>query len=379
MAPEMQTAIVQSLGASPEKLPLVISSVETVPKLPSTYHVLIRVLAVALNPTDYKMITHFPLPGNGAGCDFCGVVITQSGIIEPAADKQNAILEHGTRVCGTVFPYAATDAENQHRRTGSFSEYIVADSRLLIRVPDRWSDLQGAALGGVGWSTAALALFHPDYLGLSGFPSQPAETRLPVLVYGGGTATGTMACQLLKLSGYAPITVTQSSRSAALAMQYGASGNVPTSGNGPAEETRKAADGKSIRHALDCIADASSAEFCFTAIARTGGRYVCLEHFRSEWRTRRVVSVKEVMGYQVLGYHVDVGGAKSAYTREVSEEAFGLGKRWAAELQDLLSRGFVEPHPFREIPGKWDGVISGLALLQSGKIRGCKLVVRISE
>ncbi|CAJ2508440.1 Uu.00g134660.m01.CDS01 [Anthostomella pinea] len=380
MTPQMQTAIVQAPAGASEKLPLVISRTEMIPRPPSAHHVLVRVLATALNPNDHKMIIHFPLPGKGAGCDFCGVVMEQSGNKGFGTDTQDT-LAPGTRVCGTVFAYAATDDGNQHRRIGAFSEYVIADSRLLIQVPEHWSDLQGAALGGVGWSTVGLAMSHPDHFRLLGIPSRPAETRLPVLVYGGGTATGTMACQLLKLSGYAPIAVTNSRASAALAMHYGASGTVSTiarDGREPLDEIRRIAGGEPIRHALDCITDAGSASFCFAAIARTGGHYACLEQFSNEWRTRRVVSVKEVMGYQILGHHVDLGGMKSAYTREASEEAFNLGRRWAAEMQESVNRGLVEPHPVQEVPGRWDGILSGLAMLHAGKVRGRKLVVRIS-
>lgn len=202
MAPQslnLQTAIIQSPAESPEALPLAISSSVPVPELPSEHHVLVHVRAVALNPNDCKMVLNFPLLGNGAGCDFCGVVVQQSDVAGNGVKNHVAIHQPGTRVCGTVFPYSGVDPENQHRRTGAFSEWVAADSRLLIQIPDDWSDLQGAALGAVGWSTVTLAMSHRNYLGLSGLPSHPAETRLPILVYGGGTATGTMACQLLKL------------------------------------------------------------------------------------------------------------------------------------------------------------------------------------
>ncbi|RYP69652.1 hypothetical protein DL770_008197 [Monosporascus sp. CRB-9-2] len=412
MAPLLQTTIVQSPSATPGKLPLAISLSEPVPTLPSSHHVLVRVLAVALNPNDHKMIEHFPLPGYGAGCDFCGVVSQQ-----PDNPKVN-LPKVGTRVCGTVFPYAAADDYNRHRRTGAFSEWVVADARLLVQVPDHWDDLRGAAFGGVGWSTVALAMSHPNYLALSGLPSSPAETMLPVLVYGGGTATGTMACQLLKLyvqrlsllinagrviglhrrkrrfltrvdptrSGYAPIAVVHSTASEALALQYGAVGTVlytsstdTAQSNQHADAIRDVANGQPIRHALDCITDLDSAALCFAVIARTGGRYVCLEQFRSEWHTRRVVSVKEVMGYEILGYRVDLGATESVYSRQPSEEASDIGRRWAAEVQELVSRGLIEPHPIQEVPGKWGGILTGLTMLQSGKVRGRKLVVQLSS
>jgi NADPH:quinone reductase-like Zn-dependent oxidoreductase len=195
----MQTAIIQSqIAESPSSLPLTASEAEQVPALASPYHVLVRILAVALNPNDHKMLTHFPRPGYGAGCDFCGIV-ERLGNLTGENQEHDLDLVHqlGTRVCGTVFPYAPVDAGIN--TLGAFAEFVAVDARLLLRVPSSWTDLQGAALGGVGWSTVALAMSARDALALPGLPSTPAEKKIPVLVYGGGTATGTMAAQLLNL------------------------------------------------------------------------------------------------------------------------------------------------------------------------------------
>jgi NADPH:quinone reductase-like Zn-dependent oxidoreductase len=156
--------------------------------------VLVRVLAVALNPTDFKMVTYFPNPesDNPIGCDFCGIV----------EDGYEEILEsfpRGTRVCGGLFPYGRADG-GEERISGAFAQWVAADARQLLRVPNHYSDLDGAAIGGICWGTCVLGLFaDPEALALPGRPSKLAERNVPVLVYGGATATGTMACQLLKL------------------------------------------------------------------------------------------------------------------------------------------------------------------------------------
>lgn len=190
--PQLQTALVQSPKSSlpSDTIQLIISHSVPVPDLPSAHHVLVRVLAVALNPTDHKMVMHFPNPGSMVGCDFCGVVQKGTG-----SDVTGVTCTAGTRVCGAIFPYAPTD----DLKSGAFAEWAVADVRLLVRVPDHWDDFQAAALGGIGWGTVGLALSSPDALALQGLPSTPATEKEPVLVYGGATATGTMACRLLRL------------------------------------------------------------------------------------------------------------------------------------------------------------------------------------
>lgn len=184
MAPQVQTALSQTPVASSTSLPLVINNEAPVPKRPSEHHVLVRVLAVALNPNDHKMMTHFNMPGNPAGCDFCGIV-------EEATESSRFGV--GTRVSGALFPYNPDNPDN-----GAFSQWIVVDSRLLVKVPENWTDFQAASLG-VGWSTLSLSFSDPNALGLEGFPSSPTEKNQPVLVYGAATATGTMACQLLNM------------------------------------------------------------------------------------------------------------------------------------------------------------------------------------
>lgn len=191
--PQLQIAVRQTQVTRPAnsvRLPLTIDRSAPIPELATEHHVLIRVLAVALNPNDHKMITHFNIPGGGVGCDFCGVI----------ADARNDGSEYskklpvGARVCGALFPY---NPENPHN--GSFAQYCSADSRLLVRVPDSWSDLEAASLG-VGWSTLCLTLSDPNALALEGTPTNPTHVNNdPVLVYGGATASGTLACQLLKL------------------------------------------------------------------------------------------------------------------------------------------------------------------------------------
>lgn len=182
----IQTALIQSSESSVAgHLPICVSTTVAIPSLPTQHHVLVKVLAVALNPNDYKMVTHYPMPGNMAGCDFCGVV-------EGAGEDSVHVV--GARVCGAVFPY-----KPEEPRSGAFAQWLVADSRLLLQVPHDWTDVQGAALGGVGWSTACLAISHPEALALKGRPCKPSQEAEPVLVYGAATATGTMACQLLKL------------------------------------------------------------------------------------------------------------------------------------------------------------------------------------
>lgn len=362
--PTTQTAVVQTTKKSAD-LPLCINTCAPVPQPPTEYHALVRVHAVALNPNDHKMITHFNTPESIAGCDFSGIVA-----VPPSASTLGGRFPPGSRVCGALFPYNPENLDN-----GSFAEYCAVDARILVKIPDDWSDAAAASLG-VGWSTISLALSDPNALGLEGLPTKPTHTaKEPVLVYGGATASGTLACQMLQFMGYTPYAVA-SEKSAELAKEYGAVATAPYTSK-DCVSLLKASAGKPIRYALDCITDAESAAICYGALARTGGTYACLEECPTAWRTRRVIKVKEVMGFQILGIDINLPG--STYTRPGDQALFEIGTQWAREMEALMESGRLKPHPVREIDGGWDAIIEGLGQLRKGEVRGQKLVVQIPQ
>ena len=165
--------------------------------------------------------------------------------------------------------------------------------------------------------------------------------------------------------------------SAPLAIKYGAVGTAAYTSPTCVETIRSLADRKPIRRAIDCITSADSVAICFAAMARTGGRYACLEGLDESFPTRRAIHTKEVMGYEGLGVRIGLG--PTSYSRDASQELFGVTTRVAGEMQALVDADLIKSHPIREVPGRWEGVVDGLAMLQRGEVRGQKLVVRIAE
>ena len=137
--------------------------------------------------------------------------------------------------------------------------------------------------------------------------------------------------------------------------------------------------GAPIRHILDCITSADSADICFAVMARTGGRYACLEGLPQNRRRRQVIKVKEVMGYEGHGYRVQIGTKDETYSRDANPVMFAICCRWAVAMQKLLDAGKLKHHPVRQLDGRWDAIIEGLDMLKRGEVRGHKLVVRIAD
>ena len=152
------------------------------PQLRDDY-ILVKTVAVALNPTDWKHVDFMATPGALSGCDYAGVV-------EEVGPKVTKPFTKGDRVCGLCHGANALQLED-----GAFAEYIVAKGNIQTLIPPHMAFEEAATLG-VGLVTVAQGLYQSLQLPL---PSAPAKTAFPVLIYGGSTASGTLAIQFAKL------------------------------------------------------------------------------------------------------------------------------------------------------------------------------------
>lgn len=144
---------------------------------------LVRVVCIGVNPVDGKSADLSPTPGATVGCDFSGqLVIIGSSV------KQH--LTSGDAVCGYVFGNNPDELDN-----GAFAEYVAVPGDLVFRIPSGMSYSTAATLG-VGMTTVGMALYRTLKLPLPG--TKPDKPDF-VLVYGGGTATGTLAVQMLHM------------------------------------------------------------------------------------------------------------------------------------------------------------------------------------
>lgn len=150
---------------------------------PRDDEILVRVVCVTLNPVDWKSADLSPTVGATWGIDFSGEVVkVGSAVKRPFAP--------GECVCGGVFGNNPDEPKN-----GAFAEYVVVPGDLVLKIP-RGMSFEKAATLGIGLSTVGLALYQSLKLPLPGSPT--SKSRF-VLVYGGGTATGTLAIQLLRM------------------------------------------------------------------------------------------------------------------------------------------------------------------------------------
>ncbi len=194
--PDLQQALVQA--STPGVFE--ITQTRPLPKL-SANQVLVQIAAVAVSPSDWKIATHFPCPGAGTGSDFAGTVIQLGPDLIPATSS----VKVGDRVAGAIF--GSNPLEPQ---AGAFAEFMAISADLIWRLPNSMGFPDAASIGLSSVGTVGLAAFHERHLNLPGSPERPfsggAAGMAPwVLVYGGSTASGTVAIQILKLCEPTPL------------------------------------------------------------------------------------------------------------------------------------------------------------------------------
>jgi NADPH:quinone reductase-like Zn-dependent oxidoreductase len=157
-----------------------------IPKLRDGY-ILVKTEAIALNPTDWKGIR------NKSGIDGSGIGVDFAGVVEEVGPKVTKSFQKGDRVAGFVNGSNAAQKED-----GAFAEYVVAKEFTTIKIPDTLTFEEAATLG-CGVSTVGQGLFEKDYGLELALPSEPIKEPEFLLIYGGSTATGTLAIQFAKL------------------------------------------------------------------------------------------------------------------------------------------------------------------------------------
>lgn len=314
---------------------------------------LVRTEAVAINPSDTKMLGNFVTDGGILGTDYAGTVVARGRLVTDVAI--------GDRVCGAQHAMNA----NEPLR-GSFGEYNVSAGRIWLKLPSSVSTASGATFG-AGISTAGIAL---KLLGLP-LPDAPVEKPAYVLVYGGSTATATIAIQLLRLINMIPI-ATCSPKNAEQVKAYGAEETFDYKQPDCAAKI-KAYTKNNLQFALDCITNVQTTTFCYAALGRAGGKYISLDPFADHvTATRRTVKTDWVLGPSIFG---DGSTWPAPYGRPPSDELRAYGEKLWTLAEGLVADGKLRPHPVRTLEGGLERVPEGMEMVKNGQFAGEKCVV----
>ncbi|KAL4805773.1 hypothetical protein BDV18DRAFT_152488 [Aspergillus unguis] len=313
-----------------------------IPTLRDDY-ILVKTHSVALNPTDWKHIAYLAPPGVLVGCDY-------SGTVEEVGKDVKKAFKKGDRIAGFAHGCNAVQPED-----GTFAEYIVVKGDIQMKIPDNLSFEEASTLG-VGIVTVGQSLYQSLKLSL---PTEPTKKREPLLIYGGSTATGTLAIQFAKLSGYEVLT-TCSPHNFDLVKSLGADQVFDYKDPGSAAKIREYTN-DSLRLVLDTISLEQSAKFCDEAISTKGGEYTALLNIKIE---RENVNDRFTLGYTAAGEAFTFGTVE--FPAKPQDRTFA--EAFVNIATNLLADGKVKVHRPQVGKDGLKGVIEGLKLLKEDKV-----------
>ncbi|KAE8341903.1 hypothetical protein BDV24DRAFT_174279 [Aspergillus arachidicola] len=300
--------------------------------LPPSY-IPIRVSFVALNPCNWKMIDFSPAIGTVGGNDFSGRVVS----IGSAVRKWQI----GDSVCG--FLYGLDPHLDEGEWAGAFAEYVSVPGDLVMRVVEDQVGMADAACLGAG-VTALGGLSLRDEASTGSRKASPSPY---FLMYGGSTATGTMAIQLARLAEYSPITTCWPGHNA-LVQSYGAI-KAFDYGSASCGVTIRAFTKGKLSLILDCITSTDSMKICYAAMGAHRGRYVALEPPATRIQTaRKDVQTGWVMALTIFGKPVEL---KRPFGRDAVPGDYELAAKWYEQAGKPVEEGLLRPHPASVRPG----------------------------
>jgi NADPH:quinone reductase-like Zn-dependent oxidoreductase len=221
---------------------------------------------------------------------------------------------------------------------------------------------EDASTLGVGITTVAQGLYQE-----LGLPLPPARVQepTPVLIYGGSTATGTLAIQYAKASG-CEVIATSSPHNFDLLRKLGTDQVFNYKDADVGAQIRKATDDK-LKLAFDCIAEGNSFDITAAAISSSGGHMSALLPVKDYPRSD--VKTKFTFAYTALG---------EAFNERVAanQEDYEFGAKFWKQAEDWFNNGKITTHP-TEVRSGLAGVPQGLQDLKDGKVSGVKLVYRV--
>ncbi|KAG0650013.1 ACT-toxin biosynthesis S2 [Hyphodiscus hymeniophilus] len=329
-----------------------------IPKIPDNF-ILVKTVAVALNPTDWQTVDEKPkagIPPSLLGCDAAGIVVE----VGKGVTKD---FKPGDRIAG--FSHGGNDL---HAEYGCFANYILVKGDVAMHIPPGMS-FEDAATLPCGVGTCCLGMYKELGLPWLSFPLEEKKAPAPtLLIYGGSSASGTLAIQYAKLSGLKVIT-TASPRNFDLLKNLGADHvfdyHDPACGAAIRELTKN-----DLHLVFDTIATASTAAICAEALSSSpGGLYVALlpVEFPRE-------DVKNVffLGYTLGGEVFEIEGE----VWPAVPDDFELSKKFVTLTEKLLEQGKIKPHP-ADVRDGIENILDGMQEMKDGKHSGVKLVYRI--
>jgi len=327
--------------------------------IPGPTEILLKVVAVGQNPTDWKHADRISKPGYIMGCDFVGEVV-YAGKQVPQWETSdgspiNAVypgqLRWGFIRGGYLSPKTGV-------QKGAFAEYVTIDWDLTGAVPENVKAEQAASIP-IPFATVVQALYH-----LLKIPEYPAKSNKGewILIWSGSTAVGQYAIQLAKLAGLR-VATTASPKRWDLMKSLGADVMVDYKDPDVIKKLKEGTNNE-IQYGLDCISEHGSIQQSQAAFRPSGGHLITLL-FDLRNLPRPEVRTEGTLVYTIMGEDHGFGRNPNAQFKTSAEERTTYVK-WVRIIYELLKSRKLKTLDV-EVLGGLEDVQKGFELMKSGK------------
>ncbi|KAH7869401.1 chaperonin 10-like protein [Lentinula edodes] len=329
---------------------------------------IIRVRAVALNPTDWKHgIGEWGAAGTILGCDSAGDVVKVGSAVKH--------LKVGDRVAG--FNYGGSYQTNN----GAYAEFVRLYASVTFKLPDELSYEEGASL-----PIPHLTAVQVFYMRLN-IPkpfSPPAAEKEIILIWGGSTAVGHNAIQLARTSGLR-VFVTASPAVHEELKTLGAEQTFDYKAVDVVKQIQDAAGERGIIYAIDTVGELSTTNSTIDALSlsRSGHLVSILPPDPSSVNRRKDVKVEFSLVYTLLGLDFTFA---SAFKYDAIPEDKALSLEYVSTYMPRVLEGWkagqgstsLKPQRLRKLEGGLEKIEEGLKIMRDGKYGREKLVYTIA-
>ncbi|KAF1956493.1 oxidoreductase-like protein [Byssothecium circinans] len=324
-------------------------------------YIKVKTVALALNPTDlhHAATESAGRLGGILGCDL-------SGIVEEVGKDCKSDVQKGDKVYGVCHCANISCDED-----GAFAEFAMVRDGHIAKIPENMSFEETATLG-TGITTLGQTLYMTMKLPL---PNEAAlEEPTHILIYGGSSATGTLAIQFAKLSGLTVVT-TASPQNFDLVKSRGADVVFDYHNPNCALDVKKFTKG-SLHYVLDCISTEASYKIIAEALPEASEKSIhVVTLLPADAWPRADIKPTTILAYTTLG---------KAFTKFGIDfppipEHFDFGVKFWKLSNELLAKGRLQSHPVALRSGGLSGIPDGIAEHAKGQVRAVKLVYRVDE
>ncbi|XP_014550596.1 hypothetical protein COCVIDRAFT_42926 [Bipolaris victoriae FI3] len=328
--------------------------VDTPIPTPKPDQVVIKVVAAASNPKDWKMTAWYKNPHN-SGDDVAGVVHSVGNSVRN--------FKPGDRVFAYHQPLAAD---------GAYAEYAVAAVQATSHLPTNMSFEEASTIPTAAF-TAAVGLFidleiRAPFLPM---PDEGASKKRPLLIYGVTAAVGAFVAKLARLAGMSPIIgiAGRAGEYAKTLVDYVIDYRQSDAEILAAIEAilEQEGLGKKVPTVFDAISEHGSLELTTQFIDTNGGLVATVLPPEMFARNKEAFTYPEGVK------------ARCIKTGRIFNTDKDFAFIWSTYIEQLLESGRLKGHPYEIVPGGLKGVIEGLQNLRDGKASAVKYVYRIEE